>query len=321
MGGACQRRRQTGTVSRKFIPTVLCVSPAGGAEKDGEQDLFFATHSSLHISRERCWTGTRRGTVSVKSLLIVPCVSPVGAEEYGEHSQKHLSSLSSLRISRKRCRTRPVTEVVSGKSVLIFPCVSSAGDAEQNDEQEQSQTKSPRRFLQLFRGRGRVRWQTGKISNTSLSRGCQRKPEEEQLRANLFPFFPATLPQTMPEKTARKKTVSRTSFLIAPCASLVGGVEETTSRIASCVSLVGGAEETDKHDSSLRLSRGQCRGGRQTGALSNKSLLESLLWAGPRRTTNRSTLKQISPCTISVLFPGAMPNRSLTKSSCTWFPS
>ena len=85
---ACQRRRQTGTVSHKFLPTVPCVSPAGGAEEDGEQDLSFATHSSLRISRERCWTGTRRGTVSVKSLLIVPCVSPVGgAEEDGEQEQ------------------------------------------------------------------------------------------------------------------------------------------------------------------------------------------------------------------------------------------
>ena len=37
----------------------------------------------------------------------------------------------------------------------------------------------------------------------------------------------------------------------------------------------------DNLDSSLHLSRGQCRGGRQ---------------AVPRRTTDRNTLKQISPC-------------------------
>ena len=96
----------------------------------------------------------------------------------------------------------------------------------------------------------------------------------------------------------RRKPNRNTLKQISPCVSLVGSAEEDNkqwhsqtslsssrsnlNQISPCVSLVGSAEEDDKQEQSqsnlsLRLSRRQCRRGRQTGPLSNRSLLASLL--------------------------------------------
>ena len=134
----CRRKRRWGIVS--------CISP-----------LYFLRFSHGWCVPKKTTSRNRLAQISPHGCLCLSRRQRRRRRRTGTVSKIYLSH-SSLRIFRKRCRTRPLTEAVSGKSVLILSCVSSADDAEQNDEQEEYQTKnSPRRFLQLFHGRGRVR--------------------------------------------------------------------------------------------------------------------------------------------------------------------